>query len=88
MSNAKPMIGRTFNELTVISRAPDRNGKPFYLCQCSCDSSKQLEVCGSNLRTGHSKSCGHLLQQRAKRELEIGETVNGWTVLRQIDDQF
>ncbi len=83
----KPMIGKQFNELTVLSRTSDRNGKPFYLCSCSCDPSKQFEVRGDFIRTGHTKSCGHILQ-RGKRPIKVGESWKHWLVLRTIEDDF
>ena len=57
-----PMIGQTFNRLTVISRAPKRDNLTnrciYYICKCSCG--KTIEVNGSALRSGHTQSCGCL----------------------------
>ncbi len=54
------MIGQTFGQLTVLSRAPKRKDLISrclrYTCQCSCG--KIIEVNGNSLRTGHTMSCG------------------------------
>ncbi|MCK4640622.1 MAG: hypothetical protein KAU06_04730 [Candidatus Marinimicrobia bacterium] len=54
------MIGQRFGMLTVIRRVP----KPihikkivnYYLCKCDCGNEKIISR--SNLKTGHTKSCG------------------------------
>ncbi len=55
------MINQTFNNLTVIAKAPkiDRHGR--WLCQCSCGN--QTEVRATALRSGRTKSCGCLQKQ-------------------------
>lgn len=56
------MIGQTYGRLTVVretGRTPAR--KIRYLCLCACDApTGLLEVTGSHLRSGHTKSCGCL----------------------------
>lgn len=59
---AKIPVGQTFNELTVLSRAPQRNrkkGTVIWYCRCSCG--REAEVPSDNVRNGHTKSCGHLV---------------------------
>lgn len=55
-----PMIGQTFDKLTVLSRAEKRPELASrcirYKCQCLCGNI--IEVDGNALRTGHTKSCG------------------------------
>lgn len=49
--------GIIFGKLTVIERAPVRaGGKAFWRCVCECG--KEVEVAGSDLRNGHTTSCG------------------------------
>lgn len=52
------LTSQTFGELTVIQRADHNtnNGKPLWLCKCSCGNTKIIP--GSSLRRGQSKSCG------------------------------
>ena len=54
------MVGKTFGELTVIKRVskPGEVKNPEWLCICTCG--RYTIVNGNKLRTGHTKSCGHL----------------------------
>ena len=58
------LTGHKFNKLTVISEAPSKKGKSFWLCRCDCGQSKI--VCLNNLRNRHTQSCGCLGYQNAK----------------------
>lgn len=62
------IIGKTFNDWTVLERAEDyispirtkdkkTSGMARYLCRCSCGMEKI--VLGLDIRRGKSKSCGH-----------------------------
>lgn len=56
--NVKDLLGQTFGKLTVIARdGSDHRGEAKWLCQCACGS-KPISVLGSNLRSGHTQSCG------------------------------
>lgn len=46
--------GNTYHFLTVISYK--ENG--YWICQCSCDEKTIIIVKGSQLKNGHTKSCG------------------------------
>jgi len=54
----KTMVGKTFNQLTIIARSdPKRKtGRTMWLCQCTCGN--KLEAEGYKIRSGHTKSCG------------------------------
>lgn len=55
MSKLIDLTGQQFGFLTVVSHVPD--SKPAkWLCRCVCG--KETIVSGSNLRRGHTKSCG------------------------------
>lgn len=55
--NAVPFIGIKAGMLLVIKDLGIRKGyKRFVLCQCDCG--KVAEVSLSNIRTGHTRSCG------------------------------
>lgn len=54
---AKDITGQRFDKLVVLKREGSTlNGVANQLCQCDCG--KQVIVQGSNLRTGHTTSCG------------------------------
>jgi len=65
------MIGKRFNKLIVLSRTEkpenikDRHW--YYLCQCDCGNTSV--VCGRQLRTNRTKSCGCLRYDFAKINL-------------------
>lgn len=51
------LTGKRFGRLTVIRRIPNE-GKKFILWECICDCGNVTKVRGSNLRNGHTTSCG------------------------------
>jgi len=50
------LTGQTFGHWTVLKEAHRKRGRAYWLCECICG--KQKEVCGCNLTSGKSKSCG------------------------------
>ena len=50
------MIGKRFGKLLVIAYAKKNNGHHMWLCRCDCG--KEVIKRGSNLTSGHTKSCG------------------------------
>lgn len=72
--------GQTFGELTVVemtdqrSRGKDNTGHVMWKCNCSCGK-QDILVSSYNLRTGHTKSCGHLIgKTQTVRDSIIGKT--------------
>lgn len=63
------VAGSVFGRLTVVCEAARLNGKRQYLCQCSCGKTK--EIAGSNLTTGHIRSCGCLSRELASARNRI-----------------
>jgi len=57
-SPPQDLAGQIFGRLTAIKMSDNRtsSGEILWLCECSC--SGFVEVRGSNLRNGHTKSCG------------------------------
>ena len=51
------MIGRRFGKLTVIDEATPKNGRRQITCRCDCGNI--VIVNASNVRRGHTSSCGH-----------------------------
>ena len=52
----KDWTGRKFGWLTVTAYDGKRGGKHFW--KCSCDCGNETTVCQSNLKNGHTISCG------------------------------
>lgn len=64
--NTKKMLGKRFGRLTVIAEAPERKcGQSCWVCQCDCGNIT-APILGSNLRRGHTKSCGCLKTKHGK----------------------
>ncbi len=47
---------QTYGRLTVTAEAPKRKYLRYWYCVCSCGA--RAEVCQTNLRNGHTQSCG------------------------------
>lgn len=60
MGQFQDIVGQKFNRLTVIKKLDkrDKAGSVIWLCRCDCGN--EIEVSGSHLRRGHTKSCGCL----------------------------
>lgn len=56
--------GKKYGRLTVVEKVPAINGRKesFYRCSCACGGEKI--VMGSNLREGHTGSCGCLIKEK------------------------
>lgn len=56
-NNVKDLLNQKFGNLFVIARdGSDARGEAKWLCQCDCG--QKVSVLGSNLRSGHTQSCG------------------------------
>lgn len=56
---AKDITGKIFGRLTVLYKLNNYSKKRvWWLCVCDCG--KLVEICGTTLRNGHTKSCGCL----------------------------
>jgi hypothetical protein len=79
------MIGEIYGRYTVISAAP-RAKYVKYLCRCACGTERL--VAGSELRNGHSKSCGCLRNELNRiRHISHGKrrtpTYKSWAAMKQ-----
>lgn len=88
------LTGKHFNCWTVIRRGPnDASGSVFWYCKCDCGNPEERLVKGSNLRSGHSKSCGCLrkekarLQGKANTKNLVGQKFGKLTVISQAPSQ-
>lgn len=70
--NVIDLTGQVFGRLKVLSRdGSDKRGEAKWLCECSCPLHSKISVLGSNLRTGHTTSCG--CERRSKGEIKIAK---------------
>ena len=87
------LTGQRFSRLTVIKRHPiNKERQATWHCVCDCGNEKV--VAGSNLRRGHTKSCGCLSRERPaevgrlKRKDVTGQVFGRLTVVRDAEDVF
>ena len=77
--NVIDLTGQKFNHLTVIKRdGSDQRGEAKWLCQCDCGNPQLISVLGSNLRTGHTQSCG--CERRSHGELKVAEILSEFQI--------
>lgn len=76
-ANLEDLKDKQFGEWTVLEYAGDLRWK----CRCSCG--KEFNVLGYNLRSGHTKSCGHDLMIDLK-----GQHFGEWEVLEYAGDGY
>ena len=58
------MVGKKFGSLTVVSESgKTKSGDILWICKCDCGKITH-PIAGSNLRNGHTKSCGGLTAQK------------------------
>lgn len=70
--NVKDLVGQKFGHLTVIERSgSDHRGEAKWACVCDCGNPIVLYVLGSNLRSGHTRSCG--CDRRSHGEQRVAE---------------
>ena len=70
LNKKKIIAGDKFGRLEVIERTNNRNNSDSILYKCKCRCGNIVEVTGSNLKSGNTKSCGCL-----RREI-IQDSVN------------
>jgi hypothetical protein len=65
MSNVTIEPGQRFERLTVVKRhGSDDRGASLWLCKCDCG--KLVVARGSNMMSGHVRSCGCLQAEHAR----------------------
>ena len=76
----KDLTGKVFGRLTVIEQVDDYvkpSGKreAMWKCQCSCDNNTIVYAIQSNLKVGHTTSCGCLFEEnKIKSRRKHGKT--------------
>lgn len=63
-TRVKDLEGQKFDRLRVIELAGVIKGHSYWNCECDCGN--VARVSGGNLHSGHTKSCGCLLKERAR----------------------
>lgn len=69
------IAGRRFGQLVALEPAGQKERKFYWLCRCDCG--KQVIVQGKKLRTGHTRSCGHLRQDASRQRQTHGQARKG-----------
>ena len=83
----KDLIGQRFNRLVILEKIWSDNIKQW---KCQCDCGNIAIVRDSNLRNGHTKSCGCLMKEKVKMinyKNEIGNKYGHLTVLREVKNR-
>lgn len=67
----KNLCGKQFGKLTVLregngKRTSGGHKKVTWICTCSCNPNKEIEVTSGELLNGHTKSCGCWNREKAK----------------------
>ena len=69
------LTGMRFNELTALEYVGDKKWR----CKCSCG--KETIVSSCHLKSGHTKSCGHIVKAERFEDLS-GQIFGRWEVIR------
>ena len=63
--SSRTAVKQQYGRLTVIRRSDRKHPKKtFWVCECACTPGRTIETCSSSLRTGHTRSCGCILQEK------------------------
>ena len=82
MGKALELTGETFGELLVISKAKEQNfDRIGWFCKCSCGNTKVVR--GSDLKNGHTGSCGCVSKKVSSKKAKnmLDKTFSRLTVL-------
>ena len=74
MSSRIKMLGRTFNQLTVLEETSLRDSSGIILYKCLCICGEIKNVSGGNLRANNTKSCGCFRKNRMTKHGLQGST--------------
>jgi hypothetical protein len=72
------LMGKRFGRLMATSRVPQGDTKGAAKWNCVCDCGKKTVVVSSDLRSGHTKSCGCYNKDIIKKRLARGPTHPAW----------
>lgn len=67
MGKRMDLTGETYGRLRVIKEVDSKGYTRRWLCECSCGESEPIIVTHSNLRGGHTTSCGCMQKEAASK---------------------
>lgn len=83
--NFKNEIGKKYGRLTVIEQSDKKTKSRAIHWTCQCECGNIIEVAGTDLRNGKTKSCGCLAQEMRGQSVLINEIGNKYGKLTVID---
>lgn len=63
------LVGKTFGTLTVVEKAPSKNGHVYWVCDCSCGNTGYV-VQGNHLKDGRTSNCPKCRTQQRKEQCQ------------------
>lgn len=79
LGKIKDETGKIYGRLTVLKRdGLSKDNRVMWLCQCSCGNTVRIR--GTDLRTGHTTSCGCYNKELITNQI-VGQKFNKLTVL-------
>jgi hypothetical protein len=86
MRRLNDLTGARFGALTVTGRAPSKNGRTYWECQCDCGNVKIIE--SYHLQHDNYISCGCRKKPSPKKINMIGERFGMLTVIEEADNLY
>ena len=71
----KDLTGKRFENIIVVSRAENKNGRVAYLCKCDCG--KEFVTLAQHITGGFVKSCGCGNRRKASQRMKSMNTKHG-----------
>jgi len=68
---ATGLVGQRFGRLVVLADSGERRHSTGVVWECQCDCGAKTLVQGSNLRSGHTQSCGCLHSERTRERFTV-----------------
>ena len=80
-------IGNKYGRLTILSRAKNKKDGVYWHCLCDCGN--EIDVKGTSLRCGNTKSCGCLQKEKAANSLKdlVGKRFGSLLVIKRDDSK-
>ena len=64
-----PVVGQTFNQLTVLEEYDVRDKRLIHMCKCQCSCGKIVDLPKDKVISGHTQSCGCRKREASKKNL-------------------
>lgn len=91
MGNTLELTGQKFGKLLVLEKTTSRTKRGLVKWKCQCDCGNVVEVAGSYLKNGNTKSCGcnktfknYNIQQSEKNKIPLGTKYRKLTVIKDL----